>query len=1097
MRRLELGPGGVRGLLVLGLLAAVKAATLVAVAEAIARGIVGAIEADAAAVHGAIALGIAGAVVRGLVTWAAAWVGAREAVAARVALREELAERVLGAPMPGRRVGALTAVGTVGLDALDTYYRQVLPSVVGAATIPLLVGARILSVDWVSALIIVVTVPLVPVFMALIGLHTQERTDEATQHLQRLSDHLVDLARGLPVLVGLGRVEEQTSALRDIADRYRTTTMRTLRTAFLSSLALELIATISVALVAVFVGVRLVGGDLTLTVGLIALILAPECYQPFRELGAAFHASQDGVAALRSARATIAEPAPAAVRTTAGEPGVERLEVHYPDRADATVRDLTFTAPRGRITIVEGPSGAGKSTVLSAIAGAIAPTGGRVTGVDDDRIAWIPQHPHPVAASVRGELELVAGDAADAIDAIDGVLARLGIAHVAEADPARLSPGELRRLAVARGLVRVAAGATLLVADEPTAHLDAASAAAVERELAALRGAVTVIVASHEAGIVSIADHRVLLLASGDGRERDDAPEAPARRADETVAMAGTARPVRLLGRLLRPMTWELLGAVALGTLATGFAIALTAVSGWLIVRASEQPSIMLLSVAIVGVRFFGLGRAALRYAERLVTHDAVLRGIADLRITLWRGLASLGLGSRGLATGATALEHLVGSADRVRDLIPRVVMPPLVATTTGVAVLATAWLIHPPAVLPMAVAVVGGLIVAPGAAVLADRAASRGLSESRAAVVRWFAAIVAAADELRVGGAAPAALARLRELDRVAAERARRSAAALGLGQGIAIGTALAASALMLVAGADAVAAGTLAGTLLAVLVLMPMGLGDPFAAHVDAVQQWPALRTALARIAPIAEAGRAATAGLDAGSIGAGPAELGPIDRIELDGLVASWPGDGSRRFGPVSAAAGRGDWIVLEGPSGIGKSTTLATLLGHIPPVDGRWLVDGLDARELDAQALRARMAWAPQEGHLFDSTIRGNLLLARGHDDAPSDDELVEALATAGLAELVARLPDGLATRIGPAGERLSGGERQRLAIARTLLTRADVVLLDEPTAHLDAVTAQRLVDDLRAALADRIVVLVSHHGDERRAGDAVVTVAAAG
>ncbi len=1087
MRRLELGPDGVRGLFILGLLAAVKAATLVAVAEAIARGIVGAIESDARAVEGAVVLGIAGAVVRGLVTWVSAWVGARAAVTARVALRTELAERVLGAPMPGRRIGAITAVGTVGLDALDTYYRQVLPTVVGAATIPLLVGARILSVDWVSALIIVLTVPLVPVFMALIGLHTQERTDEATRRLQRLSDHLVDLARGLPVLVGLGRVEEQTAALRDIADRYRTTTMRTLRTAFLSSLALELIATISVALVAVFVGVRLVYGDMTLTVGLIALILAPECYQPFRELGAAFHASQDGVAALRSARETIAEPVPATSRTADGEPGVEALEVHYPDRAEATVRDLTFSAPRGRITLIEGPSGAGKSTVLAAVAGAIAPTGGRVTGVDDARIAWIPQHPHPVAATVRGELDLVAGDAPEAIASIDGVLVRLGIAHAAESDPARLSPGELRRLAVARGLVRVAAGATVLVADEPTAHLDAASAAAVERELVRLRGSVTILVASHEAGIVAIADHRVLLLASGDGRERDDAPEPPAPRADDATAVPANAHPARLLGRLLRPMTWELLGAVGLGTLATGFAIALTAVSGWLIVRASEHPSIMLLSVAIVGVRFFGLGRAALRYAERLVTHDAVLRSIADLRITLWRGLARLGLGSRGLATGATALEHLVGSADRVRDLIPRVVMPPLVAATTGAAVLVTAWLIHPPAVAPMAFAVVGGLLLAPAAALLADRAASKGLSESRTAVVRWFAAIVTAADELRVGGAAPAALARLRELDRVAAIRARRSAAALGLGQGVAIGTALATSALMLLAGEGAVAAGTLAGILLAVLVLVPMGLGDPFSAHVDAIQQWPALRAALARIDPIAEAGRAAEAerGEDPGTIG----------RIELDGLVAAWPGDGARRFGPVNAAAGRGEWIVLEGPSGIGKSTTLATLLGHIPPVEGRWLVDGVDARELDVEALRGRLAWAPQEGHLFDSTIRGNLLLARGHDDLPTDDELMEALATAGLADLVSTLPDGLATRIGPAGERLSGGERQRLAIARTLLTRADVVLLDEPTAHLDAATAQRLVDDLRDALADRIVVLVSHHGDERRVGDSVVAVGA--
>lgn len=214
-----------------------------------------------------------------------------------------------------------------------------------------------------------------------------------------------------------------------------------------------------------------------------------------------------------------------------------------------------------------------------------------------------------------------------------------------------------------------------------------------------------------------------------------------------------------------------------------------------------------------------------------------------------------------------------------------------------------------------------------------------------------------------------------------------------------------------------------------------------------------------------------------------------------LELDALVAGWPG-AERRFGPVTASATPGEWIVLEGPSGAGKSTTLATLLGHIPPVAGTWRLDGIDAAEWAPDDVRARVAWCPQEGHLFDSSIRGNLALARDRADAPSDDELHAALDAAGLGALLATLPDGLDTRIGPAGDRLSGGERQRLAIARTLLTRAGVVLLDEPTAHLDAATAAELTASLREALADRIVVLVSHHDDERRDADAVTRVEAA-
>ncbi|MFC6259065.1 ABC transporter transmembrane domain-containing protein, partial [Kocuria oceani] len=230
----------------------------------------------------------------------------------------ELARRVLAGG--GHDVGATTVVGTVGLDALDDYYARVLPAVVTAATVPLLVGLRILSADWVSALIVVLTVPLVPLFMALVGLHTQDRVDESSAVLQRLSHHLVELARGLPVLVGLGRVQEQAAALREVSERHRETTLLTLRTAFLSSLVLELISTLSVAVVAVFVGVRLVHGDLDLLTGLVALLLAPECFAPFRDLGAAFHASQDGRAALRRADEIVAEPVPEDVRRAGPAP---------------------------------------------------------------------------------------------------------------------------------------------------------------------------------------------------------------------------------------------------------------------------------------------------------------------------------------------------------------------------------------------------------------------------------------------------------------------------------------------------------------------------------------------------------------------------------------------------------------------------------------------------------------------------------------------------------------------------------------------------------------------------------------------------------
>ncbi len=1035
-------------LFVFGLLAALKAAALVGIAQAVATGIVSVI-AGTDAWHGALALGIGSGALRAVVTWAVPVFATHAAQGRKESLRHDLAARLVAGG--STRVGGATAVATVGLDELDTYYRSVIPAVVTTAVVPLLIGTRILFADWVSALIIVVTVPLVPVFMALVGMHTRERADAASASLQRLSDHLVELAKGLPVLVGLGRVEEQSAALAAVSTAHRTTTMVTLRSAFLSSLVLELISTLSVAVVAVFVGIRLVAGDLPLEVGLIALVLAPECFAPFRELGSAFHASQDGLAAVRRVQAITTAPATTAHHVAGPRLHIEALVVHYDDRPAAALEGFDLVVDRHSTVSLEGPSGSGKSTVLGVLAGVVPVQGGTVAGIDDHRVAWVPQHPFTVGDTVRHELELYADDPADAQRALE----QLALTAVADADPQRLSPGELRRLAVARGLVRVAAGADLLLLDEPTAHLDSAHARLVERAIAELRGTVTIVFASHEAGMTRLADRRVLLAGAGGAREVEAAePLTTTQESGERDAVDGPAGG-ELRAFLLR-FGWRLPAGVLLGAAATLFAVALTALSGWLIVRASEQPPIMYLTVAIVGVRFFGIGRAVLRYAERLVTHDGVLTAVTDLRLRLWAGLAQRGVASRSLATGALALDYLVSAADRVRDLVPRVVIPPVAAALTAVASLIAVGALHPGALPVLAGVLLVGLVGAPALALVADRSASRRTAAARSQLLRTFASAVAAADDLRANGIGDRMLARLDAIDAAAGAESRRSARALGVGHALVVLAGTTGTALMLTASSAP-------GPVLAILVLLPVALIDPMLATVDAVQQWPALRAALAKV----------------GAVTAAPAPaqpLGPrVGSLALDGVSVAWPG--AEPFGPLTASARRGGWIVVEGPSGSGKSTLLATLLGFLPVASGRLLVNGLPG-----DGDRTRMAWCPQEGHLFDSTVRGNLLLARARDDRPTDAELLRALE-------VAALPLDLETKVGPGGSSLSGGERQRLAVARTVLARADVVLLDEPTAHLDAANAELLMANLRDELADRIVVLVTHHPTERRVGDA--------
>jgi ATP-binding cassette, subfamily C, bacterial CydCD len=997
------------------LLGALKALAFIAIAEGIARGLSGSTD-------WVLPL-IAGALLRAVLVWASHVAGARAAIGTKQRLRREVVDHSLRGG--GERSLAVTA--TVGLDELDNWYRTVLPAIATSATVPLLVGARILFADWVSALIIVLTVPLVPVFMALVGMHTKTHADAATATIERLASHVAELARGLPVLVGLGRVEQQSAALARISESHKVATVKTLRTAFLSSFVLELIATISVAVVAVFVGLRLLNGELTLEVGLIALILAPECFAPFRELGSAFHASQAGLAAKRRVADVLADEPVEDSRTPGGDLRVDGLSTR-------SVHALSFTVAPGTVTAITGPSGAGKSTVLGVLAGTVTPAIGRIHGIDATRVAYVPQHPHTVGATVREELALYGTD-------VESMLGRFLLDG--SADPAQLSPGELRRLAVARALLRVDAGAELLLLDEPTAHLDAMSARLVEDAIRSLRGRVTIVVAAHENGIIGLADQVVSLGETAFRVATTTTVSATAAISRDEVPRRAPRGAFTEFLAFLRPTLGKTIGAIGLGVAASLSGMALLATSGWLIVQASEVDAIMYLSVAIVGVRFFGLGRAALRYSERLVTHDAVLGSVVHLRSRLWATLARTGLASRALASADAALDFLVATPERVLQLVPRVIGPLAVGIMASIAVLVTTALLIPTAVPTMVLCVLVGAVLAPLVAAVADRAGSRTERAARSVILRGISRLVRAADDVRSNGVAERARDAVLAADAEATAGARRAAFATGAGSAIVVlACGLAPVAVLTAAGADR--------SILAVIVLLCLALIDPLLGAVEASQLIPALAAQLAKLhsESIAERHELTTGAAS----------------VVLDDLSIAWPG-AAPAFTGATASAKAGQWLVVEGPSGSGKSTLIAALLGFLPVAAGRLTVTGNG------------IAWAPQESHIFDSTVRGNLLLA----GLATDETLESTLETVGLAV-------SLDAKVGSEGGHLSGGQRQRLAVARALLTDADVVLLDEPTAHLDAEAASALMDDLRAALADRVVVLVTHHADEVHAGD---------
>jgi ATP-binding cassette subfamily C protein CydCD len=359
--------------------------------------------------------------IRALGDWGLSVAARRAAGRAKSGIRARLLERILAAPAPmggeGGAAGSDAVLVSRGLDALDDYYVKTLTSAVASAVIPLLVWIVVALHDLLSAVVLALTVPLVPLFMALIGRSTLEETRRSQSGLLRLSEHIVELARGLPVLVGLRRDRAQAKALEELGEDYRRRTMRTLRSAFMSSLALELITTLSVAVVAVFIGVRLVNGGIGLDTALLLLLIAPECFQPLRDLGTAFHQSQDGVEALRRAEERLdAEPPRSPVRRT-GNPGlrVAGLRLGYPGREDV-LRGVGLRAEAGEITALTGPSGCGKSSLLRGVAGLVgdepsgeASGGARLSGEIEvgGPVLWIDQSPEFIAPTVLDEVGLM------------------------------------------------------------------------------------------------------------------------------------------------------------------------------------------------------------------------------------------------------------------------------------------------------------------------------------------------------------------------------------------------------------------------------------------------------------------------------------------------------------------------------------------------------------------------------------------------------------------------------------------------------------------------------------------------------------------
>lgn len=512
---------------------------------------------------------------RGLLAWLSTTLAHHSAAAVKSELRRDILAARLATPVGGASSASMTRILTQGLDALDGYFSKYLPQLGLAMTVPFIVGAAILIADWPSAIIVAVTLPLIPVFMALIGWTTQKATARSFAVADRLANHFADLIAGLPTLQAFARARTQRRGVELNEDAYRGATMKTLYVSFLSSFALELLASLSVAVVAVTVGFRLVYGEIGFGTALFVLILAPEAFQPVRQVGVHFHDSADGVAAADAAFA-IVDAAPTAGRVTsrgtndatrlprtqeassdsAGPGGgASRKNAHegpgtrpaassgsaapstmlsldavsytYPGADAPALDEFSLSVAAGEVVALSGSSGGGKSTALALAMGFLSPAAGTVragghdlAGIDltswRSQVAWVAQTPGLVRGTAGDNVAL--GHPSASPDDIAAALADAGAGFDAAKpvgdDGEGLSAGERRRVALARALVRIRlGGARLLILDEPTAGLDAGTEA---RVIAAVRatGAGALIV-SHRPAVLAAADRVVTLARQG------------------------------------------------------------------------------------------------------------------------------------------------------------------------------------------------------------------------------------------------------------------------------------------------------------------------------------------------------------------------------------------------------------------------------------------------------------------------------------------------------------------------------------------------------------------------------------------------------